>query len=154
MLTPASRSTGAGDGDSRPQQLLPADAVFPQQGFARVCHPLEKDLRRHCSVGGDAAGAAMLAPQVTQGDAGGGQLDADGKDIAVGVVDAQQDLPPPGPLVLLHLAQLEQDVLGQQLGAQGSHAGRGQPQPGRDVLAGHRAVVVEQLQDGAAGSGF
>ena len=52
--------------------------------------------------------------------------------MAVGVIDAQQDLAPPGAFILLlYLAQLKQNVLGQQLSAQGSQAGRGQAQPGR-----------------------
>ena len=51
----------------------------------------------------------MLSPQVTQGDTGGRGLDADGEDMAVGVIDAQQDLAPPGAFILLlYLAQLKQ----------------------------------------------
>ena len=88
----------------------------------------------------------MLSPQVTQGDTGGGGLDADGENLAVGVIDAQKDLAPPGAFILLlYLAQLKQNVLGQQLSAQGSQAGRGQAQPGRKILARHGAVVVQQL---------
>ena len=139
-----------GDGDPRPQQLFAPDAVFPEQRLPHVCHLLQEQFRRRSNVGGDAPGAAVLAPQVTQGDAGGRHLDADGKDIAVGVVDPQQDLPPSGPIALLHLAQLDQNVLRQQFCAQRGHTGRGQTQPGRDVLAGHGIVVVQQLQDGAA----
>ena len=30
----------AGHRDARPQQLFPADAVFPEQGFAHIGHPL------------------------------------------------------------------------------------------------------------------
>ena len=66
--------------------------------------------------------------------------------MAVGVIDAQQDLAPPGAFILLlYLAQLKQNVLGQQLSAQGSQASRGQAQPGRKILARHGAVVVQQL---------
>lgn len=57
--------------------------------------------------------------------------------MAVGVIDAQKDLAPPGAFILLlYLAQLKQNVLGQQLSAQGSQAGRGQAQPAERSLRG------------------
>ena len=69
--------------------------------------------------------------------------------VGCGEENVQQDLASADAVALLDLTYFVEHPLGQQVRAQGGDTGWRKAQMSRDVLAGHRPRVVEQLQDRA-----